>query len=300
MPKRTSPEEFNVNYNRYCIVYEWILYSGVTGEAIKLYGALQRFSNSENAAWPSMATLAERVGMCERSVRRYLAELVEIDAVRVENRSRANGSTTSSIYHLWPYEKPEVTRTNLSDLTDNKEVTRTPAPVTRTDLSPPDRTLYNEHQPIIKKGRPRKKPEPNYTPEFEEFFSLYPKPLNKEQTFKTRGASVDDIMGAARAYIKEIERKGTDPDFMVVSSNFVGQKQRWTEHQVLAVSEETLKRARAWDSYDSNPQGDPAHFETAVPEFPRPTDARGNLLDGNGLAYYIDPMDFKRRYVDDE
>lgn len=305
MPKRNPPEEFNVNYNRYCIVYEWILYSGVTGEAIKLYGALQRFSNAENDAWPSITTLTDRVGMSERSVQRYLAELVEIDAVRVENRSRANGSTTSSIYHLWPYEKPGVTPPNVADLTDDKSVTPPPAPVSTTDLAPPDRTLINEHQPLEdkkKKGRPRKNPEPKYTPEFEEFYSLYPKPLNKEQTFKnwiwsttTRGIPVADIMNAVNAYLKEVERKGTDPDFIIVSTNFVGQKQRWTEYQVLAIDPAILAQARVWDLYESLPILNPE------PDFPRPIDVNGNLLDGEGRAYYIDPMQpTKRRYLDDE
>ena len=157
-----------------------------------------------------------------------------------------------------------------------------------------------------KKGRPRKNPEPNYTPEFEDFYLLYPKPLNKEQTFKNwnwtitkQGILAQDIINAARSYLKETERKGTDPDFIIVSTNFVGQRQRWTEYQIVAESPETLGQARAWDDFDSNHHGTMA-AENPSPDFPRPRDSSGNLLDKDGRKYYIDPMDFKRRYVDDE
>lgn len=305
MPKRSSPKDFEVNHKQFAIVYEWILYSGVTGEAIKLYAALQRFSNKVNNAWPSMDTLSERVGMSERSVQRYLAELVEIDAVRVENRSRSNGSSASSLYHLWPYEKPGFTPPSVADLDDDKSVTPPPAPVTSPSVSPLERELINEHQLVKKKGRPRKNPEPKYTPEFEEFYSLYPKPLNKEQTFKnwtwtttTDRGTPGDIMGAVRGYLKEIERKGTDPDFFIVSANFVGQKQRWTEYQVPTIDPETLEQAKAWDEWDSQDFNSVTYPE---PSFPRPQNSEGHLLDGEGRAYYRDPMQpTKRRYFDDE
>jgi hypothetical protein len=248
-----------------------------------------------------MDTLSERVGMSERSVQRYLAELVEIDAVRVENRSRSNGSSASSLYHLWPYEKPGFTPPSVADLDDDKSVTPPPAPVTSPSVSPLERELINEHQLVKKKGRPRKNPEPEYTPEFKDFYTLYPKPLNEEQTFKnwswtirTGRGTAAEIMAATSAYIKAIERKGTDPDFIIVSTNFVGQNQRWVEHRVPPIDPATLEQAKAWDMVD-------AGYNVPEPSFPRPQNSEGNLLDGQGRAYYRDPMQpTKRRYLDDE
>jgi Helix-turn-helix domain len=303
VPKRSIPESWEVNYQRYSIVYEWILYSGITGEAVKLYAVLQRFSNKEGEAWPGLVTIAERFGMGERSVQRYMSELTKIDAVRVESRVRANGSSRSSIYHLWPYEKPGFNTTDQTCQADEKEVNTTDAPVNTTDLTPLERTLINEHQSNKKKGRPRKNPEPKYTPEFEEFFSLYPKPVMKEQTFKnwewstdTKGIPFLDIIAALSAYLKEIERKGTEFDWIIKSTNFVGRNQRWMEYAVSPVSSDILAQAWAWEAFDTQP----GPGTILQPDFPRPQNSEGHLLDSTGRAYYIDQMDFKRRYVDDE
>jgi hypothetical protein len=56
----------------------------------------------------------------------------------------------------------------------------------------------------------------------------------------------------------------------------------------------TLEQAKAWDRID-------AGWNDIALTFPRPQDSQGHLLDGEGRAYYIDPMQpTKRRYFDDE
>ena len=262
------------------------------------------------SAYPSVSTTAAKTALSERTIQRILQSLVAKKIIAVQKEATNNFPTTylfllspdrkylavdwpGGVVVSPPDELGVTLTTDRGDIDDSlgcHDVTQT----------------INEPliEPIKKKGRPRKNPEPKYTPEFEEFYSLYPKPLNKEQTFKnwvwsttTKGAKSADIVAALSSYLKEIERKGTDPDFIIRSTNFVGQKQRWIEYQVLNIDAVTLDQAKVWEEYDSYiAQG----WETNEPAFPRPKDSNGYLLDSSGRSYYIDPMDYKRRYVDDE
>ena len=68
-----------------------------------------------------------------------------------------------------------------------------------------------------------------YTESFEKFYSNYPRPEHKHQTFKNwqkrlREYSVDQLMEAASNYKDEMTKIKRDKEFMTNSSNFLGNK----------------------------------------------------------------------------
>lgn len=69
-----------------------------------------------------------------------------------------------------------------------------------------------------------------YISEFESFYSLYPNPFNKAQTYKNwmsllkKGESIENIMKAANHYLQYVKDNGTESQYITRSSNFIGQK----------------------------------------------------------------------------
>ena len=72
-----------------------------------------------------------------------------------------------------------------------------------------------------------------YTHEFEKFYSDYPNPFNKEQTFTNwkntlKTDTVENIMGALANYKEYIRKTNkTDKQFIVKSTNFIGQHKEY-------------------------------------------------------------------------
>jgi hypothetical protein len=71
-----------------------------------------------------------------------------------------------------------------------------------------------------------------YTKEFLEWYSLYPNPWNKQQSFKNfkslmKTETFKNLMIATTNYIEYLKKKGTDEEFIVRSTNFIGQRQEY-------------------------------------------------------------------------
>jgi len=68
----------------FAVIPEWVLYADISAHAVRLYGVLRRYADREGKAHPSRATLAERIHVSVPTVKRAMAELVEIGAVEGE------------------------------------------------------------------------------------------------------------------------------------------------------------------------------------------------------------------------
>jgi predicted transcriptional regulator len=140
-----------------------------------------------------------------------------------------------------------------------------------------------------------------YPDDFEAWWKIYPKPVNKKGTFgcwnatlRERGGTIESLMLATRLFADEMLKEGRQKQFIMNSPTFLGPGERWRESLPESFSPDLLEQAKAWDRID-------AGWNDIAPIFPRPQDSQGNLLDGDGRAYYIDPMQpTKRRYFDDE
>lgn len=70
----------------------------VSASAVCVYAVLAEAANSHQVSWPSKATIGERTGLSARQVQRCTAELRDAGWIRVEERSRSNGSQASNAY----------------------------------------------------------------------------------------------------------------------------------------------------------------------------------------------------------
>jgi hypothetical protein len=62
--------------------------------------AIADYADDEGACWPSLATLVEKTGLSERSIRTHLRTLEHFDLLTTVERRRSNGSQTSNRYVL--------------------------------------------------------------------------------------------------------------------------------------------------------------------------------------------------------
>ena len=70
----------------FAIVPEWLLDLEISHGAVRLYALLARYTNNDQAAWPSRATLAKRLRTSKDTVDRYIKELTCVQALLVEHR----------------------------------------------------------------------------------------------------------------------------------------------------------------------------------------------------------------------
>ena len=69
-------------------------------EAIRLFIALHRWTGATRTCWPAKRTIAEACGVSENTVDRYRAALVQVGALRVEQRWDDDGNQSSNAYTL--------------------------------------------------------------------------------------------------------------------------------------------------------------------------------------------------------
>jgi len=279
-------DEIEIKGKAYAVIPEWILYEKKVGaSAVRLFGVLGRYLGLNEAAWPSRKTLSSKMGCSLSTVDRAIDELEKIDAIRVEHRYAEKGSQTSSLFYLWPFDHaaPLV----KSDDPPLSDLTTLPSSKVIDERTPDERTKIKE-----------------YSDDFEAWWKIYPKPVDKGKTFgcwnatmRDRGGTVESIMSATTVFAKKMIEEGREKRHILNSTTFLGTGERWQEYLPESFSSEVLAKSQAWEAYNY----DVDHGRNPEqPTFPPPTDSEGHLLDSLGRAYYIDPMDFKRRYVDEE
>jgi hypothetical protein len=85
----------------FAVVPEWVLLSGVSAQAIRLYAVLDRYANSNGEGTPARKKLAEKLHVrSARTVDAALKELEEIGALRKQPRFTPEGDPTSNLYVL--------------------------------------------------------------------------------------------------------------------------------------------------------------------------------------------------------
>jgi biotin operon repressor len=83
---------------KFSIVPEWLIDSGCSDKAVRLYVVLARYADNENlTAYPGRGTLAKRMGCHRASVDRAVEELVALGAISKQVRFK-DGKYQSSLY----------------------------------------------------------------------------------------------------------------------------------------------------------------------------------------------------------
>lgn len=79
---------------------EELLLSDLSPMAIRVWAVLQRHANSDDTAFPSHATIAQKCRCADRTVRESIRVLEEAGWLCVEHRHRSDGSMTSNCYKI--------------------------------------------------------------------------------------------------------------------------------------------------------------------------------------------------------
>lgn len=67
---------------------------------IAVYQYLRERAGKRGYCWPSVATIAEDIGMSKSTVKRALMDLKKKGFIQIENRYQENGGKTSNLYHI--------------------------------------------------------------------------------------------------------------------------------------------------------------------------------------------------------
>lgn len=67
---------------------------------IAIYQYIRERAGKKNYCWPSIATIADDIGMSSSTVKIGLADLKKQGFIQIENRYRDNGGKTSNLYRI--------------------------------------------------------------------------------------------------------------------------------------------------------------------------------------------------------
>jgi hypothetical protein len=200
--------------NYFAIVPEWVIYADISSQAVRLYCALRRHADKSHTAHPSQARLAELTFSSINTVKRSLRELDRIGAVRITPRLDGEGRRTSNDYLL------------LS----------APAQATHGLLPPPTHGLGAQATHGLENQSPSEpeplEPEEELAREFESFWPVYPRRIDKghaRKAFKAarkKGVSLEVILAAVAAYAESV--KGSEARFIAHPATWL-RGERWTD-----------------------------------------------------------------------
>ena len=85
---------------KFAIIPEWIIDSGCSDKALRLYAVLARYADNDDlTAYPGRSTLAKRMGCHRATVDRAVEELIELGALTKRVRVK-DGKYQSSLYTI--------------------------------------------------------------------------------------------------------------------------------------------------------------------------------------------------------
>jgi hypothetical protein len=133
--------------NYFAIIPEWILDADISPRAKNLYCILWTYADrKDGSCYPSVTTLAKRVGVSRANTHKLINELLDIGAIEKKNRYKDNAKQTN-LYFLKtsnPYIKSDTTTS--SSIADDTRGSI--ADDTRVVSETVHRTITNELKPI--------------------------------------------------------------------------------------------------------------------------------------------------------
>jgi len=186
---------------KFSIVPHWVIDSGISARAVRLYAVLAKFADAETAqAYPGRTRLSKELHCSLKSVDRAVAELESIGAIK--KRQRVNeGVYQSSLY--------TVVRSNPASRVTRPRVKAdaTPRQGRRDPVSGvTHRTITTELEPL------NIEPLNNINTLFEQFWDVYPKKADKRKAktaFKNalNRTSFETILEGAKKYRDDPNRE---------------------------------------------------------------------------------------------
>jgi hypothetical protein len=232
---------------RFSMIPEWIIDSGVSDKAIRLYCVLARYADNEtHRAFPSRETLAKRMGCHAKSVDRAASELLKIGAVTKKQRHNSSLVYTLMMSRGVDTDVQGVVTPVSRGVDTGVHLTRT------TELEPEELEPLND-----------------INEQFNQFWSVYPRKKGKGQARKAfekalEKTDLQTILDGVHAYIANDVMD--DPQFIAHPSTWLN-GERWLDEYV--ESREVLRSPyvggpREWVR-DMHEMGE--HFECKPGEF---------------------------------
>jgi hypothetical protein len=210
---------------RFSIVPEWVLDSGVSDRAVRVYALIARYADNDTLqAFPGRETLAHRAGCSVKSVDRAIRELVSAGALRKSHR-RNGDAYQSNLYTVRRIPDPLVTQVSPPSDTGVPRVGPQLSPGGATGV-PLTRTTELEPQNI--------EPVNDISEQFNKFWAIYPRKKGKGQAIKAfekalLKTDLETILAGVEAY-KEYEDM-YDPQFIAHPTTWLN-GERWDdEHE---------------------------------------------------------------------
>lgn len=229
-------------------------------QAVLLY--LYRCAGPDGCAWPSYATIQKATGLSRPTVIAVIKRLSQTGWISCETRRSSEGDSATNLYRL---RIPAIGRKAGSDdeqvvneidqvvndinrggkaalprvvnvvdhggkaalpegLPNEEQESNNPPSTSPHDSGGRGNAVGDDGERQVKRRRVREQ----YPSDFERFWSVYPRKVEKRRAFKcwqTRlreGYTADELIRAAEAYAEECRRKGRSQDYIKHASTFLG------------------------------------------------------------------------------
>ena len=199
-----------------------------------IYIYLCRCGNNSGQAFPSYNTIAEQCSINRRTAIEGVANLIKNGLLEKKSRTKkCSGEDDSNIYFVLNPKRPPSEPGAPPSEPSAPQGSEPSAPPS--DPGAPKKELYKKN--YIKKELIK------YSTQFLEWYSLYPNPWNKEQSFKNfkkllKEESFENLIAATKNYIAYLQQKGaTDKQYITRSTNFIGQKKEYLGYLDMDIQE---------------------------------------------------------------
>lgn len=211
--------------NHFAVVPEWVAYSPISANAVRVYIVLARHANATHTCFPSRRTIADKARISLSGVDRAIKELVSINALTVEKRFSHNKDRTSNLYTLiYRGVSSPVTRGGVTGDEGSSHPRLGVASELIQELEP-----YNENQRT--KAKKKQTPSTFVDENFDRFWAIYPRKTGKGEARKAWLKAI--VLATPDLIIAGVERYaptriGEDPKYTPLPTTWLNQ-QRWED-----------------------------------------------------------------------
>jgi hypothetical protein len=206
--------------------------------AFFVLGVLATYGDRDGWCWPSLATLAKRIGVSRQAVSRQLTGLERLGYVETKHRTHASGGTASNVYRI-------IHDADLGSENDRNDDCEKADEGGQPDVAGGQRGVdggvTSDVDHILKNKPNELKPIPSVVDhQFETFWRSYP-PRRPHQNPKKparqkfdaalkRGVRFADIQRGVENFARYVEQEHTDPKYVPQAKTWLHQE-RWADHQ---------------------------------------------------------------------
>lgn len=210
--------------------------------AFFVLAVLATYGDRDGWCWPSLATLAKRIGVSRQAISRQIIELERLGYIETQHQTHASGGTATNAYRIMhdaDLDADDDRNSGDENSAEGGQPDVAPgqhdvAGVSTSEVDPPS---TSEVDPIIL-NKPK---EQSYVSsvvdhQFEQFWRSYPtrkphqnpkKPARQKfDAALKRGVRFADIQRGVENFARYVEQEHTDPKFVPQAKTWLGQE-RW-------------------------------------------------------------------------